>query len=250
MKDDRPAAWLPFQPMCQQTRLLTSVGGRRYRLVIARPRGEPPESGFPLLVALDGGRHFAALAAAAGALSHRPDKTGVVPIVVVGLCHDEAPIEDARSRDFTGSPPENLAWDRPFGGADAFRQFLSDQVIPAIAATVSSDPARRALFGHSLGGLFVLETKAALPDAFTHWISISPSLWWSTPDPAIGDASVLLGCGERETGRNMQARIEAWAAASAGARLLTASGADHGSAPFVLGPDVLRHVCAGLSKRS
>ena len=45
--------------------------------------------------------------------------------------------------------------------------------------------ARATLFGHSLGGLFVLETLRADPTLFARWVAVSPSLWWSTPSPDI-----------------------------------------------------------------
>ena len=101
---------------------------------------------------------------------------------------------------------------------------------------------RATLFGHSLGGLFVLETLRADPALFARWIAVSPSLWWSTPSPMIATPDLLIGCGEAETGRDMRDRIAGWVAAKPdGAVFKQAPNADHGSAPFALIPDILRH---------
>ena len=50
-----------------------------------------------------------------------------------------------------------------------------------------------------------------------------------------------------ETRRNMRGRIEDWATSTPGrqARFHLAPGADHGSAPFALLPDALRHASVG-----
>ena len=49
---------------------------------------------------------------------------------------------------------------------------------PEIARRCPVDPARQALFGHSFGGLFVLYALAHAPQAFSHWIAASPSVYW------------------------------------------------------------------------
>ena len=49
---------------------------------------------------------------------------------------------------------------------------------PAIAKAVAVDPGRQALFGHSLGGLFVLHALFSRSEAFDTFIAGSPSIWW------------------------------------------------------------------------
>jgi hypothetical protein len=56
--------------------------------------------------------------------------------------------------------------------------FIIDELKPAVAKTVRVDPGRQALFGHSLGGLFVLHALFSRSDAFDTFIAGSPSLWW------------------------------------------------------------------------
>ncbi|MDQ1154628.1 alpha/beta hydrolase [Brevundimonas sp. SORGH_AS_0993] len=250
MTDDVLSAWTPWTAPGWRVRALAGPEGRRLDLMLAAPQGTAPSGGWPLLFALDGGRFFAALAGAAEALSHRTEKTGVVPMVVAALVHrpDQGPLADQRARDFTRSPgPEAAA---PSGGAGALRDLLAEAVLPMLAGAALIDPARTTLFGHSLGGLFVLETLRSDPALFARWVAISPSLWWTTPPADIAAPSLMVGCGEAETGRDMRGRITAWVAEKPdGAVFRQVSGADHGSAPFALIPDILRHASGGPAQR-
>jgi predicted alpha/beta superfamily hydrolase len=76
------------------------------------------------------------------------------------------------------------------GGADDFRRFLSEEVLPFVDTHFRTGP-KRALMGESLAGLFVVDTFLKTPSAFDDYIAVSPSLWWD--DRALTrDARVLL----------------------------------------------------------
>ena len=64
-------------------------------------------------------------------------------------------------------------------GANEFRRFLIEELRPQIAAAHQVDPSREALFGYSLGGLFVLDTLLQHPGAYRSYIASSPSIWWN-----------------------------------------------------------------------
>nr|WP_316629412.1 alpha/beta hydrolase-fold protein [uncultured Brevundimonas sp.] len=244
MTDNAPSDWTPWTAPEWRTRSLAGPDGRMMDLMLALPQGEAPSGGWPVLLALDGDRFFAPLAGAAAALSRRTAKTGVIPMVVAALAHrsDAGGLEDQRARDFTRRPSADPAWTRPSGGGDALHRWIADRVQPMLAEVAPVSTAQTTLFGHSLGGLFVLETLQADPSLFARWIAVSPSLWWSTPSPDIATPAVLVGCGEAETARDMRDRIAAWAAAKPdGAIFRQAPAADHGAAPFALIPDILRH---------
>jgi predicted alpha/beta superfamily hydrolase len=68
------------------------------------------------------------------------------------------------------------------GGASKFLGFVRDELMPFINANYPTDPANRAYFGHSLGGLFGLYTLFTKPDTFTRYIIGSPSAWWGGED--------------------------------------------------------------------
>lgn len=235
------SAWTPWTPQGCQVLALKGPDGCVFDLLVSVPEGDAPAQGWPCLVALDGDRFFGALSGAARALAHRPQKTGVTPMVVAAVAHRDDG-EGQRSRDFTSRPCPETSWSGPYGGGEAFRMFLLDQVLPRVKAAAPIDASRLALLGHSLAGLFVLETLEAEPKAFARWISLSPSLWWHAPEPAIAHADLLVGWGEAEAARDMASRIGRW---TQGGQAVTrvAPGADHGSAPFALIPDVLRHAC-------
>lgn len=237
-------AWTPFTPAGWSVLDGIEDEGRYYRLAVAAPSGPPPPEGYASLFVLDGAQHFAVAAGAAAALSRRPEKTGVGPVAVFGVFPQggaDGWDPDARFRDFTdAAPPPGEVEGRPFGGGAAFRRTLEQRLLAAAAHHLPLNPARRALFGHSLGGLFVLETRRLRPDLFARWIAISPSLWWRPDLPPAPGADLMIGCGEHETGRDMRRRIEAWGADD----VRIATDADHGSAPFLLLPALLRFAAA------
>ncbi len=62
------------------------------------------------------------------------------------------------------------------GGADQFLDFITSQVLPFIVEQYGT-PKKQLLFGHSFGGVFVLNTLFNQKGGFTHYASASPSLW-------------------------------------------------------------------------
>lgn len=63
------------------------------------------------------------------------------------------------------------------GDATGFHQFLSDELIPAIERDYRTDPSRRILAGHSLGGHFAAFALFEAPDLFDAYVigSCDPS---------------------------------------------------------------------------
>lgn len=245
MVNSASGEWSPFQDPRWTETLIDGPDGHGYRLAIAAPGSPAPSEGYPFILVLDGAQHFAATAGAAAALSRRPDKTGITPLAVVGLFWTSGRDgwdPGARFRDFTYTPaPPGEDPGKPYGAADAFLTTLEHRVLPAARANLPLASDHGTLFGHSLAGLFTIETRRRRPDLFKRWIAISPSLWWR-PDlrPAPGP-DLLVGCGALETSRDMRARAEQWNDADRGIRALVAPDADHGSAPFALLPQILRH---------
>lgn len=144
--------------------------GSRYRLLISVPEGPAPARGFPSLVLVDGHALFPVAATAARLQAQRPEATGVGPAVVIGIGYpDERPFDaERRQRDLLPVP----------GGADRFLNVIIDEILPAVARIAPLDPARRALAGHSYGGLFVLHALFTRPDLFEAHVAGSPSIWW------------------------------------------------------------------------
>lgn len=133
------------------------------------------------------------------------------PIILVGIPNTE------RRRDLVG--PTTVAEEQKAaphaGGAQRFRQFLREELKPAIAARYRVSP-ESAIVGESLAGLFVLETLLVEPDLFDRYIAVDPSGWWN----------------HQAVVRSAQARFAAWSASpktlylAVAAENATYSGAD------------------------
>lgn len=128
---------------------------------------------MPVLVMPDGGMAEDFLHVA-GLLQVGVANGTVRPFLLVGIENTE------RRRDLTG--PTQQDSDRKIaprvGGSAAFRAFIRDELLPAVAARYRVT-GERALMGESLAGLFVVETWAVEPDLFSTYIAFDPSLWWN-----------------------------------------------------------------------
>ena len=167
--------------------LASAISGRTYRIFVFQPAAPPPPEGYPVVLVTDGNMNFPIAATMAAAFSLRGGKSALV--VGVGYPSDD-PLETMRlrNRDLTsptplariraapGSPPPKLA---DYGGSDLFRRFIMEELRAAIAADWPVNPDDQTLFGHSLGGLFVLDVLFSHPAAFRAYAASSPSIWWN-----------------------------------------------------------------------
>lgn len=158
-----------------------------YVVHIATPREAPPSTGYPVLYVLDANASFASVVESVRSRSERPRATGVVPAVVAGIGYPtEAPYDRERRRlDLTSGPPAGTVVEqaalhsRGTGGAAAFRRWIEERVKPLVESKAAIDRARQTIVGHSLAGLFVIETLLEQPASFEGYIAASPSLWWN-----------------------------------------------------------------------
>jgi predicted alpha/beta superfamily hydrolase len=166
--------------------------GSRYRLLISVPEGPAPARGFPALVLVDGHALFPVAATAARLQAQRPEATGVGPAVVIGIGYPDGRPFDAerRQRDLLPVPD----------GADRFLDMIVAEVLPAVAGIAPLDPARRALAGHSYGGLFVLHALFTRPGLFAAHVAGSPSIWWQDRAVLASEEAFRRG-GSTQAGR-------------------------------------------------
>jgi predicted alpha/beta superfamily hydrolase len=96
-----------------------------------------------------------------------------------------------------------------YGHADRFYNFLTQELIPLVELTHSTN-GRRTLIGHSFGGLFVLYSLFQPQRSFQNFIALSPSVWVNRSDifkyeeayrqkRSDLDAHLYLSAGRRET---------------------------------------------------
>jgi predicted alpha/beta superfamily hydrolase len=95
------------------------------------------------------------------------------PIIMVGVVNSYPNNQNQRFRDLTPTP----AGQDGAGGGPKLLSFLKDELIPYINKTYPSNGSN-ILWGHSLGGLFVLYTLFTEPRLFDSYIAADPSLWW------------------------------------------------------------------------
>ncbi|PLL63089.1 Salmochelin siderophore protein IroE, partial [Klebsiella pneumoniae] len=154
-------------------------GERHYRVWTAVPDKAPPAAGYPVLYMLDG-----------NAVMDKLDDAFLQqlfagsPPVIVAIGYQTALPFDTAARAWDYTPPlktrepragKPALPPRKTGGNDVFRQLLTETMVPQTEANLKIDPHQRAIWGHSYGGLFVLDAwrKASL---FGIYYSASPSL--------------------------------------------------------------------------
>ena len=202
------AATLATVPMSRQIDFTSAVNGRRYRIQIALPLAPPPPQGFKVLYVLDGDGYFGGYAAAVRlrAMAHE-----IEPAVVVGIGYPDAERDflvamQRRNLDLTPAQPDDAtqatmpasgAGVPEYGGADAFLRVIETEIKPRVRAVVATEPGQDILFGHSLGGLFVLHALFTQPASFRTYLALSPSIWWSRRAILDGEAAFAARVADR-----------------------------------------------------
>ena len=150
---------------------------RRYRLFIAVPEKPAPREGFPLVLLLDGNTTFKP------AIKQAPDAV----IVAIGYSTDEKKeIVKRRFYDLTSYAPADKiplrkGMETPkTGGEEEFCSLIEKKILPEIFKHLPVDRNNITLFGHSLGGLFVMKSfLSAESQGFSTYCAADPSIWWN-----------------------------------------------------------------------
>ncbi|MBR3118706.1 alpha/beta hydrolase-fold protein [Oceanobacillus profundus] len=158
-----------------------------YQVSISIPTDRAPKEGFPVLYVLDGNAYGTLCREIVKIQSRRAEKTGVSPMIIVSIGYAVNDIfPSLRVYDFTPASaaaslppkPDGASWPT-HGGAKEFLDFLETIVQPFVYQSAPVNPHNQILFGHSLGGLFVLNTLFERPNLFRNYICFSPSIWWN-----------------------------------------------------------------------
>jgi predicted alpha/beta superfamily hydrolase len=133
---------------------------------------------YPVLYLLDGDAHFHSVTGLLQILGTGVNGTFVLPeMIVVAIPNTD------RTRDMT---PTNVTvgFDgkpQPFlktsGGMGNFFTFMKSELIPQIDARYRTTP-YRVFVGHSLGGITTINALYSIPETFSAYVAIDPSLWW------------------------------------------------------------------------
>ncbi len=166
------------------------VEGMEYLIYVALPEGYGLSAeNYPAVYLLDAWMSFGAFVEA-----YRIYRLfDLVPdLVLVGIAHAGSSLQDHlfyRARDYTPTElpadeierrygPEIAALTPASGGAPNFLRFIREELFPFMEREYRLDPADRALFGYSFGGLFALYTLFNLPQLFRRYFIGSAPGWW------------------------------------------------------------------------
>ncbi len=135
------------------------------------PNSHSDERKYPVLYVLDGEYNFESVVG----LKKANVISGIIPeMIVVAIPNTD------RYRDLTTS---HIGDDtNPSGGADNFIKFIETELIPFIDKKYPTTP-YRTFFGHSLGGLVVVNTLLNHSHLFNNYLAIDPSLSWGMQKP-------------------------------------------------------------------
>lgn len=157
------------------------VSGRDYQVFVALPPSyaEHPERRYPVLYVTDADYAFPLLRQIARRLNI--EGPAMEEFILVGLSYatgEHGMV--SRRRDYTPTPrgPRSAPADAEHGKGQAYATYLREQVLPFVAARWRTDEHRRALLGHSYGGLLGAQILLTDPDMFSGYILGSPSLWY------------------------------------------------------------------------
>ncbi|MFJ7736537.1 alpha/beta hydrolase [Lysinibacillus sp. NPDC097287] len=157
-----------------------------YRITIAIPKKQAPRDGYPVLYVLDGNAYGGLFENIVTMQSRRTEKTGVHLSVIVSIGYEQEEVFNSlRVYDFTPQSevvnlpehPSGKPWPSS-GGAEQFLEILKE-VKEIVRQMLDVNDEQQLIFGHSLGGLFLVHTLVQEPQLFSHYYICSPSLWWN-----------------------------------------------------------------------
>jgi predicted alpha/beta superfamily hydrolase len=169
--------------------LPVAANGVRYRLFVRPPIGPAREGEKPVAIyLLDALWDTPAVAAAQSNsefLGHFPS----IYYIGIGYQNENEGVrrEDNRTRDYTPTswaPPDPAKhFLQPIdyehsGGGPAFVEVVAREIIPFVEQRYGVSRETRGLVGKSMGGLLATTALLTRPSLFSHYLIISPALWW------------------------------------------------------------------------
>lgn len=202
--------------------------GRSLHIFVDLPEDyQASEQSYPTVYLLDGGNTFPLMASYHHYLRFGDEAPA---IIIVGISYGADTFKEGnwRSTDYTAPSKERVFW----GGAAVFQTVIKDEIFPLIEEGYRSDGEHRVIFGHSLGGQFVLFNALTKPELFFGHIASNPALhrnlpfflsWHGENDITKPLSRVFVSSGELEDPRFREPAMEwigHWQAVSPGPWIL------------------------------
>ena len=163
-------------PGALQFDFTSRITGRPYRLTITPPVHPDSSRLYPALYVLDGTAWFATASQVATVFA-ATGQTGTGYVVAIGYqTEDVMAASELRSLDLTPFQAPDPRYAKVTGGGDAFLRAIYEEVQPFVLSHFRVDPARQAIWGHSLGGMLVLRSMLRDPGRFSTYLMASPTL--------------------------------------------------------------------------
>jgi predicted alpha/beta superfamily hydrolase len=168
--------------------LVSGFNKKAYRLNVLLPAAYSAKDTlrYPVLYVLDGDYSAGLFQSTLSIFSLAPELKDVIVVTIDGVTHSREQWLASRYYDYTPSsdPQADTGIARfmktavvPSGGAAAFLSTLEKQILPWVESTYKTNE-DKALYGHSLGGLFAAYCLVQKPTLFKKYSINSPSLWW------------------------------------------------------------------------
>ena len=149
------------------------------------PQSYDSKKEYPVIYLLDGSinedfLHITGLVQFFNMMFNMPD------CIVVGIANVD------RKRDFTfHTDLKDLQADFPTtGNSEPFIRFIETELQPFVEKSYKTTNAKY-IIGQSLGGLLATEILLKKPQLFTHYLIVSPSLWWDN-ESMLNEAKAML----------------------------------------------------------
>ena len=152
---------------------------------------------YPVIYLLDGDYNFHGVS---GLLDLMANKGQLIPdVILVGLA--DKGTETYRKYMTPNESTSPIKANK--GAAEAFLAFINNEVQPYIKKRYRV-AAHSTPVGHSIGGLFVLNTLLEVPDSFNNYVAISPSVW-------VSDSAIIKKAQEK-LGKNKHQKVSLYLA--------------------------------------
>jgi predicted alpha/beta superfamily hydrolase len=178
---EKTGVWEPFAGALADTQrrnFTSEITGRTYQISVALPDDYATSNEtYPVLYTVDANSQFGTVVETA----REQHNFAIFPeLIIVGIGYPVSRVDEIMAlRDVDLSPTEDPGLlPEGSGGGPEFLDFIRRELIPLVELEFRANPADRALFGHSFGGLFALYALLEGQETFHRVIAASPSIGW------------------------------------------------------------------------